>query len=100
MKIFIDNEFKCHTSNPDSDFREVETDFFEGKCDTFVEGYRFIPSGEIWVRSDGVDFHGEMCAPLNDYDELDAAQRAYERELLAQYEKALSDIEQALGVSG
>lgn len=60
----------------------VETDFFDGKCATFVEGYLFIPAGASWTRADGVVFHGEMIAPWKPYDELDIAQRAYEEEQL------------------
>ena len=87
--IYIDSEYKCHTTNSDGTFREVETDFFDGKCDAFIEGYRFVPSGESWTRSDGVVFTGEMVAPWKDYNELDAAQREYEKELLADAENAL-----------
>lgn len=86
--IYIDADFKCHTVTAD-DMTAVETDFFDGKCDFFVEGYRFIPSGESWAREDGVVFRGEMVAPWKDYKELDSAQRAYERELFAEYEEAL-----------
>ena len=101
MKIYINpNTFECHTTNPDGTFLEVETDFFDGKCATFIEGYRFVPSGESWTRPDGVVFHGEMIAPWKDWLELDSAQRDYEREQLAAYEQTLSEIEAALGVSG
>lgn len=98
MKIYIDAEYKCHTSDPDGIYREMETDFFDGKCDAFVEGYRFVPAGESWTRSDGVVFSGEMIAPWRDYAELDGAQREYERQMLSEYEKALAEIEAALGV--
>ena len=81
--IYIDSEFCCHTANPDGTFREVETDFFDGKCGTFVEGYRFVPAGETWVRSDGKVFRGEMIAPWKDYNELAAAQEQYEADLAA-----------------
>lgn len=89
MTIYIDSEYRCHTTNPDSTYREAETDFFDGKCDTFVKGYRYIPSGESWTRSDGVVFTGEMITPWKPYDELDAAQREYERQKLADAENAL-----------
>ena len=88
MKIYIDSEYHCHTTNPDGIFHEVETDFFDGKCDSFIEGYRFVPSGESWKRSDGVVFHGEMIAPWKPYSELDNAQREYERTQLADYKAA------------
>ena len=97
--IYIDSDFKCHVSD-DGTMTVVETDFFDGKCDAMVEGYRFVPAGQSWTRSDGAVFRGEMIAPWKPWEELDAAQRAYERELLRQYEQALADIEVALGVSG
>ena len=98
MKIYIDSDFKCHTSNPDGTFKEVETDFFDGKCDAFITGYRFVPQGETWTNASGVAFHGEMIATWKDYAELDNAQRGYERQLLVDYESALAEIEAALGV--
>ena len=76
-KIYIDSDFKCHISD-DGTMIAVETDFFDGKCDTFIEGYRFIPFGETWTRSDGHVFRGEMVAPWKPYSELDAIQREYE----------------------
>ena len=99
MTIYIDSDVKCHTSDPDGLYTAVETDFYDGKCAAYIEGYRFVPAGENWTRPDGVVFSGEMVAPWKDWRELDAAQRAYERELLAQYEQALSEIESALGVT-
>lgn len=97
MILFIDKDYCLHTEN-DGTMTSVETDFFDGKCDAFIEGYRLIPSGESWTRSDGVVFVGEMIAPWKDYAELDAAQREYERQLLSEYETALAEIEDALGV--
>lgn len=79
--IYLDAEFKCHVTN-DGTMTAVETDAFDGKCDAFIEGYRFVPSGESWTRADGAVFHGEMISPWKDYAELDEAQRAYERQLL------------------
>ena len=90
MKIYIDSECRCHTPNPDGTFREVETDFFDGKCDTCIEGYRYVPSGQSWEREDGTVFNGEMIAPWKDYALLDAAQHEYELEKLADAENALA----------
>ena len=98
MMIYLDAEFKCHCQNPHDIFREVETDVFDGKCSAYIEGFRFVPAGENWTRSDGVVFTGEMIAPWKDFAELDTAQREYERQQLSEYEKALSEIEAALGV--
>lgn len=77
--IYIDKEYKCYVS-PGPGLTAVETDFFDGKCDAYIEGYRFVPSGQTWTRSDGVKFAGEMVSPWKDWNELDAAQREYERE--------------------
>ena len=88
MVVYIDSEFKCHLTDA-GNRKAVETDFFNGKCEIFVEGYRFVPSGESWTRSDGRVFHGEMIVSWKPYEELDKAQRAYEKQLLAEYAEAL-----------
>lgn len=105
MTIYIGNDFKCHTA-PAPGLTAVETDAFTGKCAAYIEGYRFVPNGSAWVRSDGTVFRGEMISPWKPWDELDAAQREYEREQYAavtaqnaEYEAALSEIEVALGVN-
>lgn len=95
MTIYIDNDYKCHVAD-DGTMTAVETDAFDGKCDAYIEGYRFVPAGEPWTREDGVEFSGEMIAPWKPWSELDAAQREYERQQLAQYESALSEIDVAL----
>ena len=104
MTIYIDNDYKCHTA-PGDGLTEVETDYFDGKCAAYVEGYRFVPTGQTWTRPDGVRFDGEMVSPWKPWRELDSAQRAYEQEQLdslsaqnAEYEKALSEIEEALSL--
>lgn len=81
-RIYIDSECRCHTTNPDGTFREIETNTFDGKCDYFIEGYRFVLEGCKWVREDDVGFHGETISPWKDYNELDASQREYEKQLL------------------
>ena len=83
MTIYIDNDFKCHVSNPEGTYTAVETTACDGKCDAYIEGYRYVPAGEVWTRPDGVVFRGEMVAPWKDWRELDEAQREYEREQLA-----------------
>ena len=83
MTIYIDNDFKCHISDSEGIYTAVETDFFDGKCDAYIDGYRFVPAGVTWTRPDGVVFQGEMISPWKDWRELDAAQRAYEREQMA-----------------
>lgn len=89
--IYIDYDFRCHVTD-DGTMTAVETDFFDGKCSEYIEGYRFIPSGAVWVRSDGVSFEGEMISPWKPFEELERAQRAYERQLLAEYAEALRTV--------
>ena len=75
--IYLDSEFKCHITN-DGTMTAVETDVFNGKCDTYIEGCRYIPSGESWTRSDGTVFTGPMTSPYKDSQLLEAAQKLYE----------------------
>ena len=98
MTIYIDNDYKCHVAD-DGTMTAVETDAFDGKCDAYIEGYRFVPYGATWARGDGETFTGEMVSPWTDWATRDAAQREYERQQIAQYESALSEIEAALGVN-
>lgn len=98
MKIYIDSDFKCHLADTGG-LTAVETDFFVGKCDAYIEGYRFVPAGQTWTREDGVEFAGEMIAPWRPWDELDAVQRVYERQQIIEYEAALQRIETAAGGS-
>lgn len=90
MKIFIDAQYRCHVSNETGDLREVETDVFNGACNEFIEGHRFVPYGEAWINEKGVRFFGEMVTPWKPYDELEAVQRNYELTLLADMKTALN----------
>lgn len=67
--IFIDSNNCCHRKN-DGTMASIDTAFFYGKCDAFVEGYKCEVSGDY-----------AMFYPWKNYEELDAAQREYEREL-------------------
>lgn len=69
--IYVDSEFKCHVTN-DGTMTAVETAGFDGMCDTFVEGFCYEDTG-----------NGIAIYPWKDVDEMDEAQREYERELLA-----------------
>lgn len=92
MKIYIDSECKCHTSNPNGDFREFDVEEFNGKCHEFIEGFRYCPEGESYVREDGEVFCGECIVPFKNLNELDAAQQEYEQQLIAEYEAALNTV--------
>lgn len=86
MTIFLDSDFKCHAADT-GNLQPFETLFFDDKCEKFIEGYRYVPSGQTWTRPDGVVFHGEMIAPWMDYRILAAYQE--------QYELNASELEQA-----
>lgn len=84
--IYIDSEFRCHITN-DGAVIPVETDFFDAKCDTFIEGYVYDDrNGRVQVY------------PWKPYAELDAAQREYERQVLAELQAnsiAIAELEAA-----
>lgn len=86
--IYLDSEFHCHVTN-DGTMVSVETDFFDGKCDEYIEGHRFVPAGESWTGADGITYHGGMVVAWKPYVELDNSQREYERQLLSEYAEAL-----------
>lgn len=92
MQVYIDDGFRCHTL-PGEGLEPVESEFFDDKCSCYIEGYRFIPAGRSWTRSDGVVFTGEMITPAEDSRILEVAQSAYE-EAMAKAE----DIQEALNV--
>ena len=69
MRIYLDSDFRCHLEN-DGTMRLVETNVFDGKCAEYIEGFRYVPEGETWTRSDGVQFHGLMVAPAKAYDRI------------------------------
>lgn len=96
MKIYIDSDYKCHATNTGG-LREIETDFFDGKCSAFIEGYRVVPEGETWTRSDGEVFTGEMISPWKDYNVLAAYQEMYESMLAEQ--KDMKNALETLGVT-
>lgn len=92
--IYIDSDFICHITN-DGTMTAVETNTFDEKCNFFIEGYRFIPSGKSWTRADSVVFYGEMLAPWKPYSELAAAQAQYEtdmKELAAAYREGVNSV--------
>ena len=94
MTIYIDSDYKCHLSD-DGTRRAFDVPFFDGKCAEFVEGYRYIPAGETWIRADGQTFRGEMIAPWRDYAILAELQALYEEEQAKQ-----ADMQAALAILG
>lgn len=92
--IYVDAEFKCHVIN-DGTMTAVETSFFDGKCDTFIEGYRLVPEDRTWTREDGKIFGGGMIAPWQNFNLLAAYQAQYEimqAELNEAYQNGVNSI--------
>lgn len=77
--IYIDSEHKCHVAN-DGTMLAVEVEYFDGKCDAFIEGYCYE------IRDNGC----VAVYPWKTYEELDVLQREYERQKLADAENALA----------
>ena len=94
MTIYIDTDCKCHAADTGG-LTAVETDFFDGRCTTYVEGYRLVPEGATWTREDGVIFNGGMIAPWRDIAILAAAQAEYEaaQAEIAELDEALLEAE-------
>ncbi|MBR5873287.1 MAG: hypothetical protein IKY90_00960 [Oscillospiraceae bacterium] len=77
--IYLNANFECSVSKKADTVQSIETDYFDGKCNAFIEGYRFIPAGQQWTRKDGVVFEGEMIAPFKDSTQLEMVQSLYEQ---------------------
>lgn len=75
--IYIDSEYKCHITDDDT-MTAIETDYFDGKCDLFIEGYRLIPIGHSWTMPNGFTIRGFAVFPWRDYTTLKAYQTQYE----------------------
>ena len=93
MTIYIDSDYKCHTSPADG-LTAVETDAFEDKCSRYIQGYRFVPAGQSWTREDGQVFHGEMVAPWQPYEILAELQAVYEEEQVKATEEIAAIVEE------
>lgn len=84
--IYVDSLNHCHRID-DGTMTVVETAFFIGMCDTYVEGFCY----EIRENS-------TVIYPWQPYAELDNAQREYERQLLKELQEnsiPVADLENA-----
>nr|DAM33727.1 MAG TPA: hypothetical protein [Caudoviricetes sp.] len=97
MTIYIDSDYKCYVSAADGR-RAIETNEFDGKCPEWIESFRYVPKGETWTREDGEVFTN-MVSPWKELREAYAAQTAHVTAQNAQYEAALTAIENALEVT-
>lgn len=76
--IFLNRDYECSLVEKNDTVQSIETNIFDGKCNAYIEGFRFIPAGQTWTRKDGVTFTGEMIAPFKDYAALEMAQAVFE----------------------
>lgn len=97
MTIYIDSDYKCYVSAAEGR-RAVETEVFAGKCEEWIESFRYVPAGETWIREDGAMFTN-MVSPWKDLGKAYITQADYAAQLNKQYEAALTEIEAALGVT-
>lgn len=74
--IYLDLDSRCHVTD-DGTMTAVETDYFDGKCDTYVEGYCY-------------DAEGGVIYPWVEHSELDGTQKQYER-MMAEAEAAYQE---------
>lgn len=77
--IYLNSEFMCHVTDTGS-LQAIETEVFDGKCDNYIEGYRYVPDDQTWTRDDGVQFTGPMVSPYKDYNILAAYQEQYQED--------------------
>ena len=60
---YIDDDFMLHLS-PEEGLEPVELPELEGKCQIYIEGYRYVPQGQSWQRQDGQVFPRPLpCRP-------------------------------------
>lgn len=91
--IYLDSSFMCHLTD-DGTMAEVQTEAFDGMCNNAIELMRFVPSGEMWERSDGRIIHGEFIQ-ATDSAKIDAYQRQWMDD-----QAQMSDMQTALGILG
>ena len=89
MKVYIDEEFKCHCEDGKGR-TAVESDFFDDLCPEFIEGCCYVPAGEMTLSEDGTIIRGETIFPWKPFNEIYQAQLRYQ----------MADMRAALGLLG
>lgn len=81
MIVYVDKDYKCHAA-PGDGLTPVEDAFFDGKCDTFIEGYCYDTSKGY-----------TQIYPWRSSAVLEAAQAQYEKDsavLMAEYQRGVN----------
>lgn len=90
---YLDNDFMLHVENDGTMTAWVdEAGFFSGKGKAFVEGYRVVPEGMSWKRSDERVFKGLMITPAKNHMELMMAQLQEENDALREENELLDEL--------
>lgn len=80
MTYYLDGDYRLHVEPSEGMLAWEDTGgTFDGKCTTYIEGFRVVPEGHAWVRDDGVVFHGFFASAAVDHRTLAAAQEEYEK---------------------
>lgn len=89
--IYIDSDFHCHVTNVDGTMTPVETDFFDDKCDTFVEGYCLNNTDRVVIYP-WKPYIGLIMAQ-QEYDTIQLKKyKTKEQELNASYQEGINSI--------
>ena len=95
MIVFLDDQFMAHAQQNENGTFTPWTDtggFFTGKCDAFIEGFRVVPEGESWTRSDGAVFSGLMISCAVELHFALAAQAEADRQTIEGLDTAVVDL--------
>lgn len=96
MRIYIDSEYNCHTTQAEA-MREFELDFFDNKCKKFVECFKFVPPGETYIDEHGFVRCGVAWNNKAITREIEAEQAEYEHEqLVIDRDKCLADMQELI----
>lgn len=71
--FYIDSDFKCYKEFDEGRIL-VQSEFFNDKCKSFLEGHRFIPQTYCWTSESGEEIWGEAVIPMIDSAILDSYQ--------------------------
>ena len=72
--FYLDHNFRIHFGQNEAGTLlpwEDESGVFDGKCESYVRGFRVVPDGCTWMRQDGAVFTGLMISPAVDFADLD-----------------------------
>ena len=94
---YLDEDYRLHLSPADGLTQWEDVDgYFDNKCAEYIEGFRVVPEGEKWVRSDGEVFYGLMRSAVVPFEDLDEIQRKYEQRTIQELQQTVAELDEAL----